>query len=125
MIDNDSKQITRYKWEYKNFLDFVRQKKVGRAIIYAKALGIDRRTFVHWLSQEELRNALISSIDEIVDGMHEAGKKDWRMYRELLDMLGVDNVTNIDLKSGGERINPFAELTVDELRKIINEHDSK
>lgn len=115
---NTNKGVVRYKWEYKNFLEFVRKRKVNRAVIYAKALGIDRRTLVHWMSQPELREALTESIDDLVDGMQTAGKKDWKMHRELLKMLGVDDETKIDVTTGGEKINPISELTVEELRKL-------
>jgi hypothetical protein len=100
----ESKPIVRYKWEYNKFLEFVRQHKVSRAIIYAKALQIDRRTLSNWMNQPELREALIESLDELVEGMQSAGSKDWRMHRELLKMMGVDDEQKIDLTSDGERI---------------------
>lgn len=100
-----SKEITRYKWEYNNFLEFVKKRKVGRAIIYAKALQIDRRTLVHWLSQPELREAIVEAIDELVDGMQRAGSKDWRMYRELMEIMGIDKEQKMDITSNGETLN--------------------
>jgi len=99
------KGITRYKWEYSGFLELIKLGKVDSAIIYAKALQIDRRTLVHWLNQPELKEALFSSIDTIVDGMKQSGKGDWRMYRELLKLLGVDDSQNIDIISNGEPFN--------------------
>jgi len=101
---SDSKEIVRYKWEYSNFLEFVRQKKVSRAVLYAKSLGIERKTLVHWMSQPELRDALADSLDEIIDGMKTAGAKDWRMYRELYTMLGLDDVKLLDVTTDGEKI---------------------
>jgi len=104
-----TKEIKRYKWEYKNFLEFVKKRKVQRAVIYAQALGIDRRTFVHWLSQPEMREAMVEAIDELVDGMQRAGSKDWRMYRELMDVMGIKEIKNIDLTTDGEPINVVIE----------------
>ena len=105
----ENKPITRYKWEYNNFLEFVKKRKVSRAVIYAKALQIDRRTLVHWLSQDELREALVESIDELVDGMQRAGSKDWRMYRELMEIMGIDKEQKIDLTTDGQPINVIVE----------------
>ena len=99
--DEEIGGVKRYKWEYNNFLEFVKARKVNRAIIYAKALGIDRRTLQHWMNQPELREALVESIDELVEGMKIAGAKDWKMHREMLKMLGVDDETKIDVTSGG------------------------
>jgi hypothetical protein len=113
------KPITRYKWEYTQFLEFVKKRKVERAVIYAKALGIGRDTFVHWLNQPELKDAMVIAIDELIDGMKKAGKDDWRMYRELMDIMGIGKEHNIDITSGGDKItNPHAALTTEELRKL-------
>ena len=92
------------KWEFNNFLNFVKERKPGRAIIYAKALGIDRRTLLKWMEHKELREAMVESLDELVEGMQRSGSKDWRMYRELMKMLGVTDEQNIDITSGGEKI---------------------
>lgn len=104
---NTNKDIKRYKWEYNNFLEFVKKRKVERAVIYAKALGIDRKTFVHWLSQPEMKDAMVTAIDELVDGMQRAGKNDWRMYRELMEIMGIDKEQKLDITSGGESVKPI------------------
>lgn len=104
-MNKEVKPVTIYKWEYANFLEFVKKRKVSRAIIYAKALQIDRRTLVHWLSQPELREAMVEAIDELVDGMQRAGSKDWRMYRELMEIMGIDKEQKLDITSGGESLN--------------------
>lgn len=107
MSEQDTnKGITRYVWEYSQFLEFVKKRKVQRAVIYAQMLGIDRRTFVHWLNQPELREAMAESIDELVEGMQKAGSKDWRMYRELMEIMGIQAVKNVDVTSGGEKLPP-------------------
>lgn len=97
-------EVVRYKWEYGNFLEFVKKRKISRALLYAKSLGIQRKTLVHWMAQPELRDALAEALDEIIDGMKTAGKDDWRMYKELYTMLGLDDVKNIDVTSEGEQI---------------------
>lgn len=101
----EHKPIVRYKWEYSKFLDYVKGHKVQRAMIYAKMLGIDRRTMANWCNQPELREALAEAIDELIEGMQRAGKDDWRMYREMLKMAGLDDGEKLDLTSDGEKLN--------------------
>ena len=92
------------KWEFENFLNFIKDKNIGRALIYAKTLGIDRRTLLKWMQRPELAEPLIEAVDALLSEMQRAGKDDWRMYKELYMMLGLDDVKNIDVQSGGEPI---------------------
>lgn len=101
---NEPKPILRYKWEYSNFLEYIQDKKIERALIYAKTLGIDRRTLSNWASQPELREGLALAVDSIIEGMQRAGKNDWRMYKELYTMLGLDDIKNVDVTSNGETL---------------------
>lgn len=101
---SEVREVVRYKWEYGNFLEFVKKRKIERAMIYAKSLGIDRKTLVHWFSQPELREAMAQALDQIIDGMQRAGKDDWRMYKELYTMLGLDDIKNVDVTSAGEKL---------------------
>lgn len=105
------------KWEYNNFLDYIKQRKISRAILYAKALGIDRRTLLKWVQQPELNKAITEALDEIVDNMQRAGKDDWRMYKELHAMLTLDDTRNIDVKTNGESINVALVEFIDEKSK--------
>jgi hypothetical protein len=114
---NTNKEVVRYKWEYSNFLEFVKKRKVSRAVLYAKSLGIERKTLVHWMSQPELREAMTEALDEIIDGMKQAGAKDWRMYRELYTMLGLDDIKNIDVTSDGEKIQTPIVRIIDERQR--------
>lgn len=123
-MSDKPKEITRYKWEYGNFLDYVKKGKVDRAVIYAKALQIDRRTLVHWLSQPELREAMQHSIDSLIDGMQRAGKNDWRMYRELLKIMGIDDVQSIDIKSDGEKIQAATIIDLGNLNATTNKPEA-
>lgn len=107
------REIKRYKWEYGQFLDFVKERKPGRAMIYAKALGIDRRTLVLWMEQPDLRAALAESLDEMLDGMQRAGKEDWRMYREMLRLYGLADKQDVDVTSDGAPINVIVESPYD------------
>lgn len=119
------KQVKRNVWEYKKFLALVKQKKIEHAVIYAKALGIQRRTLVHWLSQPELHQALLDSIDGLVDGMKKAGVKDWRMYRELLEILGIDKEQKIDLTSDGQKIQPAQIIDLGNIANVSDKSETE
>jgi hypothetical protein len=123
-MSKEVKPVSIYKWEYNNFLEFVKKRKVGRAIIYAKALQIDRRTLVHWLSQPELREAMVEAIDELVDGMQRAGSKDWRMYRELMEIMGIDKEQKMDITSNGEALNIIIDNSYDRKPKFRTDNNA-
>lgn len=94
---DEVKPVVRYKWEYNNFLEYVKKHKIARALLYAKTLGIDRRTMSNWVHQPELREALAEAMDDLVDNMERAGKNDWRMYLELMKRMGLDDGETIKL----------------------------
>lgn len=103
---DSSKPILRYRWEYKNFLEYVKKHKIQRAIIYAKTLGIYRRTMSNWANQPELRKALAEAVDAIIDSMEKAGERDWRMHYELLKLCGLNDKDSIDLSSSDGSMTP-------------------
>lgn len=96
--------IKKNKWEYSQFLELVKEKNVQSALLYAQMLGIDRRTLVHWMAQPELKIALMEAVTELAEGMKRAGSKDWRMWRELMNILGIKDVKELDITSGGEKL---------------------
>lgn len=104
MSESDTNEIKRFKWEYKQFLEFVKQRKPQRAMIYAKGLGIDRRTLNKWMEQQELRDAMAEAVDSILEEMQKAGKNDWRMWDKMLELSGITTTKDIDITSGGETI---------------------
>lgn len=101
------------KWEFKQFLGFLDGKDLGRALMYAKALGIDRRTLMKWLAQPEIAKPLVDSLDRLLDEMKKAGEGDWRMYRELIKILGLDDNEKLDLTTGGEQLRPITVEIID------------
>lgn len=105
MSESKSSEIKRFKWEYKQFLEFVKQRKPQRAMIYAKGLGIDRRTLNKWMEQPELRQAMADAVDAILEEMQRAGKNDWRMWDKMLELSGITTVKEVDVTSDGEKIN--------------------
>lgn len=123
-MTKDVKPVTIYKWEYKNFLTYVKKGHVSRAMIYAKALKIDRRTLVHWMSQKELREAMLGAIDKLIDGMQNAGREDWRMWREMLKMLGVNDELDVDIKSAGEQLKAATIIDLGALNAISNQPEA-
>lgn len=113
MSESKSPEIKRFKWEYKQFLEFVKQRKPQRAMIYAKGLGIDRRTLNKWMEQPELRQAMADAVDAILEEMQRAGKNDWRMWDKMLELSGITTVKEVDVTSDGETIKALVQF-VDE-----------
>jgi hypothetical protein len=99
---SNNNDIKKFKWEYTQFLEFVKQRKPQRAMIYAKALGIDRRTLTKWMSQQELRDAMADAVDEILAQMQTAGGDDWRMWDRMLELSGVTVSKEVDMNLGGD-----------------------
>jgi len=97
-------EVKRFKWEYKQFLAFVQERKPQRAMIYAKGLGIDRRTLNKWMEQPELREAMAEAVDSILEEMQKAGKNDWRMWDKMLELSGITTAKELDITSNGETI---------------------
>jgi hypothetical protein len=104
MSESNSNEIKRFKWEYNQFLEFVKQRKPQRAMIYAKGLGIDRRTLNKWMEQPELRDAMAEAVDAILEEMQKAGKNDWRMWDKMLELSGITTVKELDVTSDGEKL---------------------
>lgn len=117
-------EVKRYKWEYGNFLEFVKKGEIGHALIYAKALKIKRETLVHWMSQPELREALIAEIHNLTQGMKQAGKDDWRMYREMLKMLGINEEIDHDIKSDGEKMQVATIIDLGNLKSATDQSEA-
>ena len=46
-------------------------------------------------------------------------KADWRMIKEITEMLYGKPKESVDVTSKGESINPYANLTTEELRKLL------
>jgi len=73
-------------------------------MIYAKGLGIDRRTLNKWMEQPELREAMAEAVDSILEEMQKAGKNDWRMWDKMLELSGITTAKELDITSNGETI---------------------
>lgn len=104
MSESSKNDIKKFKWEYNQFLDFVKQRKPQRAMIYAKTLGIDRRTLNNWMGQPELQEAMADAVDEILVQMQTAGKDDWRMWDKMLQLSGATVTEEVDVTSDGEKL---------------------
>ena len=110
------------KWEFKQFLTLLEGKELGRALIYAKALGIDRRTMQKWMEQPEVSKPLIDALDKLLDDMRIAGKSDWRMHREMIKILGLDDGDTIKLADADGDI--FRPITVEIINAANNNPDT-
>jgi len=76
-------------------------KQIGNASflnwsVLAEALGVHRETIIRWKKHPLARKAIAEAIEENIRKMTEAGKNDWKMYREKLKMLGVKDKSTIE-----------------------------
>lgn len=125
MAVSNNKDIKRFKWEYTQFLEFVKQRRPERAMMYARMLGIDRRTLVKWMKQKELRDAMAAAVDEILEQMQKAGKDDWRMWARLLEISGITVPEEVDYTSGGDKVVPILGGTTRVSGSNINQEDQE
>lgn len=98
------------KKEYKAFIAAISEGQVGHWVEIARALSVSDDTITAWKKLPEAQVAIQKGINNALEGMKEAGAKDWRMYEAKLKMLGINPATKI-------------EATVDDPRKeILNKY---
>lgn len=103
-MNEDSPNIYK-KWEFKQFLELIKGNDIVEAVLYAKLIGIDNRTLEKWYQQPEMKVALLGALRVIASEMRESGGKDWKMWRELLKLLGIKDENKLDITSDGEKLN--------------------
>jgi hypothetical protein len=83
--------------EFDAFLKNIGNAKLKTWTVYAKVLGVDRRTIERWKKHPLAQVAIIEAISENLEAMEVDGKGDWRMRREKLKILGVDEETIVKI----------------------------
>ena len=71
------------------FIEYLPISQIRFWTTYAKALGVSRQTIYRWRQHPRFRNALILAVSTALKEMQEAGKNDWRMWKEMLVLYGV------------------------------------
>ena len=96
--NSEKSEIKPYKEdEFESFLDLIGEPNIKNWSIMAKALKVEPDTITKWKNHPRAKKAILEAIQENIKGMTEAGRKDWKMYREKAKMLGVEDKENIEL----------------------------
>jgi len=75
--------------EFEVFLKEIGNANLSNWTIVAETLGVSKATMYRWRQHPLAKEAITNAIEDNLRKMTEAGKDDWRMYREKLKMLGV------------------------------------
>lgn len=98
----NSAQKTIYKQEeFKTFLNVLKQYSKDGIILgswsaIAESIGVNRDTIADWRNQPEAKELLLEARLKILEKMKKVGKDDWRMWLQMLKLLGMDAPERID-----------------------------
>lgn len=76
--------------KFRDFIKSLKEDKVRHWVELATASGVSEATISRWKQLPEARRHLDLAIINTIENMETAGKKDWRMWRDKLTMLGVN-----------------------------------
>ena len=99
--------------EYQAFLKLLKEGQFETWEVIAEAVGVHRNTIMDWKKLPEAQKAIVDGIQLAIKKMETAGKKDWKMWREKLKLLGVRdkeaplvaqqfNIDKFNILDGGE-----------------------
>lgn len=88
--------IPNKKAEFEAFLQEIGKGNLPQWNIIAEALSVSPETITRWKNHPLAKQAICSAIEDNINKMKEAGAKDWKMYRELLKMLGVKDKQTLE-----------------------------
>lgn len=92
--------------EFEEFIEILKRKgQAAHWIEIAEALGVGKETIIAWKKHPEAIKARREGIAKTLAEMQKVGAKDWRMHVEKLKMLGINPSSNVDLTTGGEKVN--------------------
>lgn len=93
--------------EFETFLNLIGDENIENWTIMAEVLGVSRDTIGLWMKHPKAKAAISKAINKNLAEMEKAGKRDWKMYREKLKMLGVIEKQRTELTGkDGERLIP-------------------
>jgi hypothetical protein len=109
--------------EFEGFLNLIGEANLLNWSIIAEALNVHRNTISRWKKTPEARQAIKTAIAQNLQEMEIAGKGDWKMNREKLKMLGVNEKQvienrNIDVSDSLQSI-------AEALQGIYDQEDEK
>lgn len=87
--------------EFDIFLDMVENGNIPDTWeLVAEAIGVHKNTITEWRKRPEFQRAKAQGVENALKNMEVAGKKDWKMWREKLNLLGAtkpQDQTNIQV----------------------------
>lgn len=105
MSKAEESELNPYKeMEFEAFLEVIDKDRISSWKSLAEALGVTQDTIIRWKKHPEARKALNEGIHRCLKEMERSGKHDWRMWRERAELYGLKKVDNVDLTSGGEKL---------------------
>jgi len=75
--------------KFEAFLKLVKNGKIEHWQNIADAIGVHRNTISQWRKHPEAIKATINGINHAIEQMEKVGGRDWKMWREKLEMLGI------------------------------------
>ena len=111
------------KVEFDEFLKNIGNAKLKNWTIYAKVLGVSRKTIQRWKKHPLAQSAITEAISENLEAMEKTGKEDWKMHREKLKMFGIEEETTVKISPTDIDgvIGKIQKTNYDELAKTIGE----
>ena len=103
MTDVNSPNIRKIT-EFEEFIRILEGEQIEHWTELAKVLGVNNDTITAWKKTKEAREAIAKGIKKALSEMEKSGRKDWRMWREKVKMLGVNDVEKQDITTDGERL---------------------
>jgi hypothetical protein len=98
-MDETTDNIT-YKEQFEAFLKIIRENKVEHWVNVAEALGVHQNTIVNWKKHPLAQKAIAEGIQHALEQMEKTGGRDWKMWREKLKMLGVEDKSGAKVAVG-------------------------
>jgi len=86
--------------EFEVFLKEIGNANIKNWSIMAQGLGVHRKTIQRWKNHPLAKEAISTAIAENLAEMTSKGKDDWRMNREKLKMLGIEDRTTLEHEVG-------------------------
>jgi hypothetical protein len=90
--------------EFEAFIKIIKKGDYTTWLQVAEALDVDQDTISAWKKHPRAQEALEAGIAHALKEMKKVGAKDWRMWHEVLKMLGVNTPTKLDLKNSRDPI---------------------
>ena len=80
--------------EFEAFIRLLKEGTLTHWVDIASVLGVDKDTITEWKKHPLAKQALVNGISHAIGEMERSGKNDWRMWREKLNMLGLNGKEN-------------------------------